>query len=400
MRFAFFADTHLDYAITGRGGEGGRKVVTDPKTGLNVRVRDGYLALHETVTQILEAHAVEPIDAVIHGGDLFHYATPTPTSAAHASREFRRLTNEGVRVLVVAGNHDCSGLRSRVPAIASLHDPKCGVDVVVEPQRVINLGEARIHFISHLGLVPDMVAPIPRANKDEIDVLVSHGVAALPDHPLFKVIEAPNERMLSGALLTDPNWSAVLLGHYHSRGALPGLPHAWYAGSALRRGFSDGPGERGWLLCTLRTNGSVEIHPRNIRQRPQHDLPIVDAQGLTAREVNEHILANLAAVPLAGAIVRQRVRNCSGAIANSLDVRGFALATDATLSWQLRPEAPETSPNTSGEVLGFHEAKRVDLAAAWGEWATRWPSLPPEYADAVVASGTKRLADAAATEGD
>ena len=67
----------------------------------------------------------------------------------------------------------------------------------------------------------------------------------------------------------------------------------WYTGSAVRRGFSDSVGPRGWLLVTLNDDGTVVVTTRPVWQRPQHELPVINAAGLTAAEVDEQVTTHL-----------------------------------------------------------------------------------------------------------
>ena len=395
---ASFSDSHLGY-------NSGTKI--HPPSGLNHRVRDGYLALRETVDQIIEAE----VDLAVHCGDIFHRSWPQVSDIAFAQAQLRRLSVAGIPVILNTGNHDASNDRAKSPATLSLHDPDRGLHVVtglVEVHRpVVGL---TVTVLSHMGLATrerQVVTPV----DGDLNLFTAHGAAAVPGHEIFHCIDSPGEQPIGLDLLGDPGWAATLLGHYHGMGPLPDLPNAWYAGSALRRGESDPAGGRGWIKVTV-GNGTVDFEPRYINQRAQYDLPAFDATGLTGADVEERVRYNLAQVEVPGAIIRQVVTNCALAVKRGVDVAALNRLTAPALIWKAdfrRPDAPEVvypgdpsapldetaaDPHRTGRVV--HGA--ADLPGLWRAWAPGWgETLPVRTREIVLAAGERHLA--AATTG-
>src|SRR4051812_45427146 len=93
IRIAHISDTHLGYRTNFK---------TDPISGRNQRLVDIEQAYRIAVDDILS----RDVQLVIHGGDVFHHTRPTWTTLRWFISQTRRLTNAGLPVLVIGGNHD------------------------------------------------------------------------------------------------------------------------------------------------------------------------------------------------------------------------------------------------------------------------------------------------------
>jgi len=366
MKIAHLSDTHLGYAAKCRTNA----------AGVNERLVDGLRGFQRSVTDII---AEEP-DLVIHGGDLFHRSQPGVGEIAFARKQLDRFATAGIPVIGVTGNHDFATDRGKSNATAAVDDPQRGITMVTGSSDVIRPADGvNVHVVSHAGLI-GVDRPEPTPVDGDINIFATHGAAQVPGTDIFTCVDSPGEAVVSYDMLSLP-WSVTLLGHYHKRGPLPGFHQgdgqAWYAGSLLRRGFSDPPGGRGWLMVTANPDGSVTVEERNIAQRPQHDLDVIDADGLTGQDVEERIRANIAAIDFTGGpILRQRVINCPVAVRRGINTAAMKDLTKDALVWQLeffRPPLPELVFNdASGGSLAT--AAGADLPASWNSWF-------PDYAD-------------------
>ncbi len=395
-RIAFFSDTHLGYAARCR---------SHPQSGLNMRVRDGFLGLRETIDQILER---DDIDVVVHGGDLFHRSHPDVASISWARTQLQRLTDRGIPVVLNTGNHDFANDRGKMPATAAVNAPKDGLTAVTQPYVALQVADGlTVHTVSHVGLAAAERA-IPEPVDGDVNVFTAHGAAQVPGHPIFACIDSPGEAVIGYDVLSLP-WNGTLLGHYHGMGPLPGFAdggtrQAWYAGSLLRRGFSDPEGGRGWLLVTVEANGEVSYERQYVRQRPQFDFPVVDAAGLTAGEVEERIRAHIAAQDISEAIVRQRVVNCSVATRRGIDTAGLVREMSGALMWQpefIRPAVGEFAESTDVDtaVGSLRTAGAADLPSMWDAWVegyARDQGLAPSVAEPVAEVGRDLLVQVSA----
>lgn len=362
-QIAFFSDTHLGYAARCRVN----------KFGVNERVWDGVVGLHKTVTNILD----RDVDLVVHGGDLFHKSKPEIADIAVARKELNRFAATNIPVLGITGNHDFANERGKQSATVAVDDPGRNIMMVDEPYRVHRFADGvNVHALSHTGLLAKERI-VPELVDGEVNVFVSHGAAQVPGHEIFTCVDSPGEAVVTLDALSMP-WDVTLLGHYHAQGPLPGFDEgtsgqAWYAGSLLRRGFSDPPGGRGWLLVTINDNGNITVEPQYVEQRPQHDLEVIDATGLTGPEVEEKVRENVTQIDLAGAIVRQRVINCPVSVRRGVDVKALTELTKDALVWQLefvRPIAPDFAELSEKDaaVASLSTAGAADLPTMWGGW--------------------------------
>lgn len=388
-RMAFFADTHIGYAARCR----------THASGLNMRVRDGFLGLRETVDQIIAAD----VDAVLHGGDLFHRSHPGISEIAWVRRQLERFAVAGIPVFATTGNHDFANDRGKSPATSAVHDPDRNINMVTEPYHLFRpVDGLNIHIISHIGLLA-AERIIPQPIDGEVNVFSTHGAAQVPGHEIFATVDSPGEAVIGYDVLTQP-WSTTLLGHYHGMGALPGFDagktgQAWYAGSLLRRGFSDPEGGRGWLLVTVQDDGAVTIEPQYVRQRPQFDLPFIDASGLNGSDVEEQIRANLAGVDLTEAIVRQRVINCALPVRRGIDTAALGEIAKSALVWQpefTRPAEIDFAAATDvdaavGSLATAGSADLPTMFTGWfGDYAER-SNIAKDLRPAVIENGTRLL---------
>ncbi len=86
MKFAHLADTHLGYR----------------QFGLIEREKDFYEVFEKVIDKIIE----EKVDFVIHSGDLFESAKPSPIALLIFQKGLLKLKGAGIPMYAIAGNHD------------------------------------------------------------------------------------------------------------------------------------------------------------------------------------------------------------------------------------------------------------------------------------------------------
>lgn len=397
LNIAFFADSHLGYRYANRTNT----------QGVNLRVVDGYKAFHTIIEQIITSD--ERIDAVVHGGDLFHTSHPSIRDIATAQHYLRELARAGIPFYGLAGNHDASDDRSLLAAVAVVDDPERNIHALWKPYSQHQIGDGVfLHSVAHHGLGHDE-APEVSPVVDGVNLFTTHGAALDPkNNTLMRCIDSPREQIVPPELVTADEFSVRLLGHYHSRYAVGGEAlNTWYAGSSLRRGFSDAPGARGWLLVRIFPDGRTEVEARDIFQRPQHDFAPIDASGLTSAEIQEQIMANIGtaldveaeAMDLDNApILRQRVLNATRAKREGIDRSFLAKKAANALKWQLEfmrpseeaiiqqmtPQGEEGHTHegeTTPEQVNAKKPRTIDLGGQYLEWVSssrKMAALDPE----------------------
>lgn len=365
FRIAFFADNHLGYRYADRSDE----------QGVNLRVKDGYTALHEIVAGIIREHRENKIDAVIHGGDFFHTSNPSIRDIMTGQHYLRLLAKEGIPFYGLAGNHDASDNRSDVAAVGVLNDPDRGIHALYTPYETYEIGDGIVlHSVAHHGH-KDERAPEVKAADNKINIFTTHGAAVDPKNAtLMRCMDSPREQIIPPEMVLSDAFTLRLLGHYHSRYAVGGEElNTWYAGSTLRRGFSDDPGDRGWLLVSVYENSTVEVEARNIRQRPQQDFAPIDATDMRSAEIQDLILHNIDSTrsvelgdqfdPVNAPILRQRIVNADRSVREGIDRALLAKRASHALRWQLEFMRPqERAKAAQAAALTPEEEKAVEEA--------------------------------------
>ena len=95
MKFAHLADTHLGYR----------------QFGLLEREKDFYEVFDKIIDRIIE----EKVDFVIHSGDLFDSARPSPSALLAFQKGLLKLKGAGIPMYAIAGNHDIVNRNGAIP---------------------------------------------------------------------------------------------------------------------------------------------------------------------------------------------------------------------------------------------------------------------------------------------
>lgn len=384
FNIAHLSDLHLGYSS-------GRKRTSE--LGYNVRENDGYVAYNRVVDQIIEDGE---IDVVLVAGDMFHSPRPKNHTIVEAQNGLRRLAEKGIKVYILAGNHDATDIRTEVPSSQLLHEPGSGIYSYSEPYVVKEIHPGiYMHFLSHHAYVDqeetmDGIVLIDGA----VNILASHG--SCYDTNIGEILRTPNEprEVIIPQSIMDMPWDYTLLGHIHERGWIASKDGGktdtsgrkqFYNGSLLRRGFADkwSVNGRGWTKWTVETkDGETTITPTMYRipEREQLDMEPIDVKDKKPREVEEEILAQLKAIDKHiidkygefnldnTPIVRQTVSGINAITRLSLDLQKFNEYTEKYLTHNFKVvpdlEEVETENTVSVEDLNNNS----DIVAVFKKW--------------------------------
>ena len=435
---------HIGYRGCQHLGYAARNMRMHNDTGWNLRVVDGHVAHELTMRDMLAAG----VSGVFDGGDIAHWSQPENRDINHM-----RVVDD-LRVEAVGpdgwapwyrgntGNHDV-GAVSAISAASALHRPALEAQVVYpgnqstagplpglyevhQPDPTVPL---YLHVVSHNGLLAGQGVnpePIPGG----VNLLSAHGIFT-GDPRQRDMLESHGEQRVVPTSWVDRGWDAVLLSDLHTLGPVPGYGPAdrdrgqvWYTGSAVRRGFSDAVGPRGWLLVTLHDDGTVAITARPVWQRPQHELPVINAVGLTTAEVDEQVTAHLGASswwdPVSaeltgdgGYILRQRITGVSPSLRRSLNGstgRWADLAKGSGLGaawWDVPFESAVTATSASStgqrtvtNRISDFSSDLADRVGGTGKVAALVAGIAPQDRDDVISAARAYLSDASQPAGD
>lgn len=356
MRIAHLADAHLGF----------RQFQRLAPDGVNQREADVALAFRRAVDAVL---ARGP-DLVVVAGDLFHAVRPTNRSIIEAFTQLARLRRElpHAPVVLIAGNHDTprsTEAGSILKLMANL-----GVDVVDDAERRLAYPDLGLSVLAvpHAALLARAARdwrPDPAARRN---VLVTH-----PEVTGFFPETGESDY---GGVQVEPadlagDWDYVALGHYHVMTSV--APRAWYSGSleytspniwGERRLELERRVTKGILVADLES-GDVEPVPLP-PVRAVHDLPPLEAGGMTAAQLDAAIQGRLAGVPggVRDAVVRLVVYDCPAMLAHALDHAALRAARTQAVHFQLDLRRPESARTTGVGGPGPRQPL-PDLVAAY-----------------------------------
>ena len=158
MKFAHLADTHLGYR----------------QYGLFEREKDFYEVFDKVIDKIIE----EKVDFVIHSGDLFETARPSPMALLTFQKGLLKLKGAGIPMYAIAGNHDVVMRKGSIPPHVIFK--KMGLKVISTINPTYMHGDIFIAGLpyypaSHGKALKSKLAELSeKANHHEKSILVLH----------------------------------------------------------------------------------------------------------------------------------------------------------------------------------------------------------------------------------
>lgn len=326
VRVMHFADVHLGVESYGK---------FNPETGLNTRLEDFTRALNEAIDHALQAD----VDIAVFAGDAYKSRDPNQTHQRAFALALKRLTEAGIPVVMLVGNHDIPNTRGRAHAleiygllggagVEILHSPRVATiptrkgDVLVagmpylSRSRVLTQEEARgksVEEVAHLvrdryaAYMGEMAQEVA-TQRDHVAILTGHFTVAEARVGVQGFLHNPNEPQVAVADVTATTggnvspWDYVAMGHVHkfqdmNRHAQPPVV---YSGSIDRIDFGERTEPKGYVLADVR-KGHAEYKHVALQTRPFIEINI-DAGN--ADDPTRAILDEIARHPVAHSVVR------------------------------------------------------------------------------------------------
>ena len=308
MRFVHLADTHLGFRqFSGK---------LDPDRKLNQRECDVYAVWHTAIEIAIE----RDVDAVIHAGDLFDSARPSPRALSEALDGIVRLRDAGIPMVAIAGNHSTPRFRSGGSVFEILQ--RFGVNVAWQEPQTFRICEVAFHAVPHEAdgsqLQDDIRALAPDASAAANVLMLHAGLDAVPASGYGEV----NPISVSSELLVEAPFDYIAMGHLH-RFQAPQI-NAIYPGSLERLDFADLDGDKAVLEIDMSKQpgdpGFVTRHVLDTRPMLDLTIPCCGCDQTAVLAGLEHELAGKA---LAGAVVRVRLEELQRDVWGALDFGRF-----------------------------------------------------------------------------
>lgn len=352
VRLFHFADVHLGVETYGK---------YNPETGLNTRLEDFTDSLNQAIDRALESD----IDLAVFAGDAYKARDPNQTHQRAFAAALKRLTDSGVPVALLVGNHDIPNTRGRAHALEIYGLlGGAGVTILQRPEVVpiqTRKGEVLVAGMPYLtrsrviaqdearGKSVEEVAQIVRDRYVSYVAQLAREVAERPDHIAvltghFTILDArvgvqgflnnPNEPQVPAASIAHPVFDYVAMGHVHkhqemNRGAQPPI---LYSGSIDRIDFGERGEQKGFILADLRKgHADWKFVPLQTRRFLNIEVDAGDSEDPT-----KTLLAEIARHPLAGSVVRclYRVPNDRAALVRTEELRAALSAAHLVVALQ------------------------------------------------------------------
>jgi exonuclease SbcD len=283
LRVLHFADLHLGVENYGH---------IDPATGLSSRLLD----ILKSLDQLVDYAIGEKADLVIFCGDAYKSREPSQTHQREFAKRISRLSEAGIPVFLLTGNHDLPNATGRATSteifstlavknvfvsthpditciptkngdiqIASLPWLRRGALLSREDTRNLNFAQINERMQATLSNIITTLA-------GELDpalpaVLAAHVWVAGATLGTEKMMTIGQEHTLLLSTVANRVFDYVALGHIHKGQVLFNTPPVVYSGSLDRLDFGDEGDEKGFYVIDIDGSGAgqrqtrYEFHP-------------------------------------------------------------------------------------------------------------------------------------------
>lgn len=383
MKILHFADLHLGMETYGG---------VDPATGLSTRLLDVLKALDEVVEYAVR----NDVDLVLFCGDAYKNRDPSQTQQREFAKRLRRLSESGIPVFLLVGNHDLPNAIGRANAVEifdtlSVNHIHVGnrPDIYRIPTKKGSVQIVALPWLKRSALLSREVAKslsIEQANDRLQEMmtgrlldLVSELDPGLPSllaaHIAVSTAKPGSERsMVVGRdpvlLLGNvalPVFDYVALGHIHRHQVLLQNPPVVYAGSLERFDFGDEDEDKGFYVVDVEKIGKekrviYEFHKVNARHfltvTVNIDVEDADPTGTVLKAIAQQHTA------IENAVVRVHICLPAALKASVREVeinKALKAAHCSVVAKEVRQEARLRLGALPGQGLGPMEALKIYL---------------------------------------
>jgi exonuclease SbcD len=272
MRFIHFADLHLGVENYGH---------LDSGTGLNTRLLDFLSSLDRLIDYAIDTQ----VDLVLFCGDAYKNREPTQTQQREFARRLKRLSENGIPVFLLTGNHDLPNTIGRATsteifdtlAVNNIYVAnKPGISRISTKSGIVQI--ASLPWLRRSALLSrdelkNLTSEQLKQKLEQVltDIVKSYVVkidttlpSVLSAHVSVNGAQLGSEKSMSfgmehGLLLSsiaDQAFDYVALGHIHRRQELSSVPPVVYAGSLEKVDFGEEADDKGFYEVDIRTDAS------------------------------------------------------------------------------------------------------------------------------------------------
>ena len=327
MKILHMADTHLGYSAY-------RKITND---GINQREADIY----QSFTRVIDYAIDKKVDLLLHAGDLFDSVRPNNRAITIALKQFLRLSENNIHLVIISGNHEQPKLQE-TGHIFQLFDHITHVhpvynEVYEKIELIIDDETVVIHCLPQINILDRFQEQIDRIEKDgnaDYNFFLAHG--SIQGIKEFSMNEF-NEMMLPKQYLSTL-FDYVALGHYHTYTEIN--DHAFYAGSIEPLSFSEANEKHGCIELAIQPQ-LIQSTFKSFQIRPLIDTPSIECVGKSVEEIMNQIITTVTKIEPEGKIFRINLKHILSHQYRSLDYRTIRQYCSGALHYEIQAQIEE-----------------------------------------------------------
>jgi len=378
MKIIHFADLHLGVESYGR---------IDPASGLSSRFLDFLSSFDKLVDYALENR----VDLVLFCGDAYKSRDPSQTQQREFAKRIKRLSEDGVAVFLLVGNHDLPNSTGRAttteifntlavenvyvanhPGIHKIKTPNGIIQIAALPwlrrSKLLASEDAKnLNFDELNRKMQQKLTGVIKNMAEKLDpslpaILAAHVWVSGSRIGSEESMTIGQEHVLLPGSTANPAFDYIALGHIHRHQVLSDDPPLVYAGSLEKLDFGDENDDKGFYLVDIRADKKT-----GKRQASYNFQPLNGRRFLTINvnietqdtEPTAKIIKEISRHDTIDAIVRLRIslsqenegQILDGDLRNALkDAHYYAITKDVKRQSRLR--------------LGEHSAEEITPLAA------------------------------------
>ena len=307
MKIVHLADLHLGYKAYNRLNH----------MGLNQREADVFTAFRESLEMI---EKINP-DLILMAGDIFHKPRPSNNTIFFTIRLLQKFREScSAPIVIIAGNHEFVKLEESGSVLNILESVIQGVKIFDKATTHVKIDylDTNLLCIPHGGLESLDETSTKPDKACKYNIMMIHGTY---ESSKIKNVNEYGGQLIKESDLNIAEWDYVAFGHYHTFTEL--APNAYYSGAIERTTtniWQEANDKKGFIEFDLDSK-SCKFHSLK-SPRQVINLKRIDADGLTAEEINQIISSEMGKIlGLENIILRMTIENPDSVALRGLDYK-------------------------------------------------------------------------------
>jgi len=257
---------------------------------------------HNNFAKIVDEALKENVDLFLICGDVFHKSDPSPKDFVEFSEQIGRLTEAGVKIIIIAGNHDRPRVKGGQNPIRGLveakHPSLYYIQSTINEPIIIESKKASIGIVPIPYIDPRVVKYInedydkilkekinnilenPKMNNVDYKILMAHLIVLGAEYKnIFYWLQDEPKIKLSD--LMEEKFDYIALGHVHTPQCIS--KKVYYSGSIEKVSFLEENENKSFILASFNDKG-MEVELKSLSCRPMKTLEFTISSNLNPTE--------------------------------------------------------------------------------------------------------------------